>query len=312
MDTILELKNVTKIFSGHGIIPTKRTTHIAVNDVNLSIKKNTVFGLVGESGCGKTTLARSILLLDPPSHGHIQYKGKNLERLSRKQLMPYRKKMQIVFQDPHSALNPKMSIFQSMKEGLVNRNHPKNKIKEKITELLDLVGITPSHMNRFPHEFSGGQKQRIVIARALSMEPELLVLDEPVSSLDVSIQAQIINLLMDLKQKLNLTYFFISHDLNLVSYLSDRIGVMYQGRLIEMADTEQILKEPIHPYTLKLYSSSPGKMNIGTKNKQNEKAASLSAELPDGFSFFQTPGHETGSFEMISIKDSHLVGCYRN
>ncbi len=304
MKNILELQNITKSFSGHGILPSKRTAYKAVNNVSFTIKENTIFGLVGESGCGKTTLARSILLLDPPTRGEILYNNTPITGLTGKKLLPYRMKMQIVFQDPHSALNPKMSIYKSMREGLVNRHYPKARIKDRIKELLELVGITPSHMHRFPHEFSGGQKQRIVIARALSMEPELLVLDEPVSNLDVSIQAQIINLLLDLKDKISLTYLFISHDLNLVSYLCDRIGVMYRGRIVELADTEDIMSNPVHPYTLKLFSSSPGKMGTDTGRKEPP------VNPPEGYSFSETRNTEGDTFSLVSVKNSHMVGCY--
>jgi oligopeptide/dipeptide ABC transporter ATP-binding protein len=175
--------------------------------------------------------------------------------------------MQIVFQDPNSALNPKMRIEDSMAEGLVNRRYPARKRTRRIKQLLDLVGIAAAHRSRYPHEFSGGQKQRIVIARALCMEPDFLILDEPVSNLDVSIQAQIINLLLDLKEELALTYLFISHDLNLVAYFSDCVGVMYQGRLMELGVTEEIMAQPCHPYTMKLFSSIPGKeMTAGQGN----------------------------------------------
>lgn len=307
MKELLQLNNITKIFSGHGLLRSKHSGHRAVNDVSFHINKGSVFGLVGESGCGKTTLARSIMMLDPPSSGEILFEGTDLAGLSSKKLLPYRLRMQIVFQDPHSALNPKMSIYNSMKEGLVNIKYPANRIKERIQELLDLVGITPAHMNRFPHEFSGGQKQRIVIARALSMEPEVLILDEPVSSLDVSIQAQIINLLMDLKQKLDLTYLFISHDLNLVAYLSDRIGVMYKGRIIELGDTESIMDSPRHPYTLKLFSSAPGHMEIKEEKEQRDNPTP-----PAGYSFVPPAVLEETDFSLVSISDSHMVGCYKN
>lgn len=304
MEKLIELKNIIKVFRSHKLISVKKDDYVAVNDVSLDIQKNTIFGLVGESGCGKTTLARSVMLLDPPSSGEILYNGKNIADISKKELHSYRSRMQIVFQDPNSALNPKMSIYNCMKEGLVNKKYPKNKMDNKIKELLDLVGISPNHMNRFPHEFSGGQKQRIVIARALSMEPEFLVLDEPVSNLDVSIQAQIINLLLDLKDEFSLTYLFISHDLNLVSYLSDQVAVMYKGQVVETAETEKIMEKPVHPYTLKLFSSAPGK----DSNNLFEADESYSNGLPEGYSYFSPKINSI--LELIDIGDGHRVGCY--
>jgi len=259
MDHFIEIKNLVKDFYGRGILNRRKPALRAVDRVSFNIGRNTVFGLVGESGCGKTTLVRSILYLDPPTSGEIRIDGTSLDQLSSHQLRSFRKRMQIVFQDPNSALNPKMRIEDSLAEGLVNRGFPAVERDRRIKRLLDLVGISPSHRSRFPHEFSGGQKQRIVIARALCMEPDFLVLDEPVSNLDVSIQAQIINLLLDLKKELALTYLFISHDLNLVGYFSDRLGVMYQGRLVELASADQIMRNPCHPYTRKLFSSVPGK-----------------------------------------------------
>ncbi len=304
MEKLIELKNIIKVFKSHKLISVKKDNYVAVNNVSLDIQKNTIFGLVGESGCGKTTLARSVMMLDPPSSGEIIYNGKNISGISRKELHPYRSRMQIVFQDPNSALNPKMSIYNCMKEGLVNRKFPKDKMDSKIKSLLDLVGISPNHVNRFPHEFSGGQKQRIVIARALSMEPEFLVLDEPVSNLDVSIQAQIINLLLDLKDEFSLTYLFISHDLNLVSYLSDEVAVMYKGEIVETAKTEKIMKKPMHPYTLKLFSSAPGK----DSNNLFEADDSYREGLPEKFTYF--PPNPDSTLQLIDIGEDHRVGCY--
>lgn len=304
MDKLIELKNISKVFKSHKLISVRKDEFIAVNNVSLDIEKNTIFGLVGESGCGKTTLARSVMLLDPPGSGKIFFDGKDITSLSGKELRSYRSRMQIVFQDPNSALNPKMSIYNCMKEGLVNLRFSKEKINTRIKELLDLVGISFSHVNRYPHEFSGGQKQRIVIARALSMEPEFLVLDEPVSNLDVSVQAQIINLLLDLKDEFSLTYLFISHDLNLVSYLSDHVAVMYKGQVVETAVTEKIMNTPLHPYTLKLFSSAPGKNSF----ELFEADESYREGLPEGYTYF--PSGQDSLLQLIDTGEGHRIGCY--
>lgn len=258
MERFVELQNLVKQFKPRGLRRLAGDAVRAVDGVSLSIPRGSVFGLVGESGCGKTTLSRSLLYLDPPTSGKVWVKDTLLSDLPRKKLREFRTVMQIVFQDPNGALNPKMRISASLKEGLVNRGMPRQQIDERIDSLLDQVGIAPSGKNKYPHEFSGGQKQRIVVARALTMEPEFLVLDEPVSNLDVSIQAQIINLFIDLKDRFDLTYLFISHDLNLVSFLSDEIAVMYNGRIMESAPTEELIRRPLHPYTKKLYASVPG------------------------------------------------------
>lgn len=262
MDHFIKINSLVKAYHGAGFLNRKRQSVLAVDRVSFDIERNSVFGLVGESGCGKTSLVRALLYIDPPTSGDIWFDGTRLGDLSSSGLRSFRKRMQIVFQDPNSALNPKMRIAGSLEEGLINRGLTATDRTKYIKKLLDMVGIPFAHRTRYPHEFSGGQKQRIVIARALSMEPDFLILDEPVSNLDVSIQAQIINLLLDLKTELALTYLFISHDLNLVAYLSDRIGVMYQGRLVELASTEAIMTSPCHPYTRKLFSSVPGRQSI--------------------------------------------------
>ncbi|MCD6122020.1 MAG: ABC transporter ATP-binding protein [Spirochaetales bacterium] len=283
VDTILEVKELTKIFHSHSLLkglasingkkePGESSGNFkAVDKVSFNVKKNTVFGLVGESGCGKTTLARSILYLDPPTSGDVIIDGINLKELSSRELRLFRKRIQIVFQDPNSSLNPKLTIKTSLEEGLKNQKYPRNQISERVDELLEHVGIPASYKTRYPHEFSGGQKQRMVIARALTLNPDFLVLDEPVSNLDVSIQAQIINLLMDLKKQFSLTYLFISHDLNLVSYLSDEVGVMYKGRIVERGSVLDIMKTPLHPYTKKLLFSIPG----NTEKYRNKEEAEL-------------------------------------
>ncbi|MEW6549160.1 MAG: ATP-binding cassette domain-containing protein [Spirochaetota bacterium] len=257
MEQLIECRDVVKIHRGRGLGGGSRGFK-AVDGINLSIGKKESFGLVGESGCGKTTFARALMYLDPPTSGSVRFDGVELGSLGHRELRKFRKRMQIVFQDPNSALNPKMSIFDSLSEGLINRGIDKEERGRRIKDLLDLVGISYSYKNRFPHEFSGGQKQRIVIARALSMEPDFLLLDEPVSNLDVSIQAQIINLLSDLKKEFSLTYLFISHDLNLVSYMCDTIGVMFKGKIVEQAPTDRLVESPTHPYTRRLLASIPG------------------------------------------------------
>jgi oligopeptide/dipeptide ABC transporter ATP-binding protein len=257
MEHLIEAREVVKVHRGRGLGGAKRGFR-AVDGLSLTIDRNQSYGLVGESGCGKTTFARALMYLDPPTAGSIRFDGVDLSKLGRREFRKFRKRMQIVFQDPNSALDPKMSIQASLSEGLINRGIGEAERTARIKDLLELVGISYAYRDRFPHEFSGGQKQRIVIARALSMEPDFLVLDEPVSNLDVSIQAQVINLLSDLKDKFSLTYLFISHDLNLVSYMCDTIGVMFKGKIVEEAPSELLVSAPSHPYTRRLLASIPG------------------------------------------------------
>ncbi len=254
---ILEVSRLEKRYSASGILQRTGSGLKAVDGVSFEVAAGSTFGLVGESGCGKTTLARALLYLDPPTAGEVRFEGTPLGALSRPALRKFRRHMQIVFQDPNGALDPKMSIRASMGEGLANLGVNREERRRRTDAALEMVGIQPAHAERYPHEFSGGQKQRITIARALSLSPRLLVLDEPVSNLDVSIQAQIINLLLDLKGRLSLTYLFISHDLNLVAYLADRIAVMFRGRIVELGSTSQILEQALHPYTRRLFASVP-------------------------------------------------------
>jgi oligopeptide transport system ATP-binding protein len=315
MDQLVEIRNLVKEFYGRGLVTRKRGAFRAVDRVSFDIEKNTIFGLVGESGCGKTTVSRALLYLDPPTAGQVRFAGATIGGLSGKALRGYRRRMQIVFQDPNSALNPKMRIGTSLEEGLINLGVPKQERLQRVEEMLELVGISPSHRNRYPHEFSGGQKQRIVVARALTMQPEFLILDEPVSNLDVSIQAQIINLLLDLKDRLSLTYLFISHDLNLVAYLSDRIAVMYRGRIVELGSTEQIMERPLHPYTLKLFSASPmlhGTLQASEKIQENESTTGPTDGCPYAL---QCDRKDSGCLEeepeLQDIGEGHLVACTR-
>lgn len=256
MSALLQIHELNKIHQRTSLSGSRSRKVHAVRDVSFSVEQGETLGIVGESGSGKSTLARAILYLDPPTSGRVVFDGTNLSALSRRQRGEFRKRAQIVFQDPHGALDPRMRIERAVLEGITGERLSPVGRRARASELLTMVGIDPGRMRNFPHQFSGGQKQRIVIARALAMNPDLLILDEPVSNLDVSIQAQIINLLMELKQELNLTYIFISHDLNLIGYVSDRIGVMKNGELVELAFTDSLLAAPVHPYTKELFANA--------------------------------------------------------
>lgn len=230
----------------------------AVDGVDFSIPSGQTLGLVGESGCGKSTVARTVLRLIDPDQGKIVYKGLDISDYTDIEMIPLRKEMQIIFQDPYGSLNPRMTIGRSIEEGLRTAGAPRSERRGRIESLLKMVGMSPDSADRYPHEFSGGQRQRIGIARALSVEPSLIICDEPISALDVSIQAQIINLLKDLQDRLGLSYLFISHDLNVVGYLCNSVSVMYKGRIMENAPSEALFDNPCHPYTLSLLASIPG------------------------------------------------------
>ncbi|GBF11785.1 ABC transporter ATP-binding protein [Tepidibacillus infernus] len=251
-ETILEVKNLQKHFKvGNGVVK-------ALDGVTFSMKKGETLGLVGESGCGKSTTGRTIIRLYEPTGGEVIFKGKKVNNLRGHDLKQFNREMQMIFQDPYASLNPRMTVADIIGEGIDIHNLASGKERlERIYHLLETVGLNREHANRFPHEFSGGQRQRIGIARALAVEPDFIIADEPISALDVSIQAQVVNLLQDLQKERGLTYLFIAHDLSMVKHISDRIGVMYLGNLVELAESIELYNKPLHPYTEALLSAIP-------------------------------------------------------
>lgn len=260
-ENLVEVRNLKMYFPvTSGVVFQKKVADVkAVDDVSFSIKRGETLGLVGESGCGKTTTGRALLQLYKPTSGEVIFDGEDLTKLKSSDIRGFRKRMQMIFQDPYSSLNPRQTCGSIVGEPLLVHKmvNSKNEYREQVEELLSVVGLSPHMMNRYPHEFSGGQRQRIGVARALAVKPSLIVCDEPVSALDVSIQAQVINLLEGLQEKFNLTYLFIAHDLSVVRHISDRIAVMYLGKIVELADRAEIYENPIHPYTKALLSAVP-------------------------------------------------------
>jgi peptide/nickel transport system ATP-binding protein len=257
MSDLVRVSGLSRRYHVGSLGGTRSRTVDALQDVSFSLHRGEVLGIVGESGSGKSTLARTLLGLEPPSAGTVCFDGVDLAGKSRSELRVFRSRAQIVFQDPHGALDPRMRIGASLAEALIRHRLGAPERAARVAGLLEMVGLDPGRHCDYPHQLSGGQRQRVVIARALAPEPELLVLDEPTSGLDVSVQARIINLLMELRARLGLTYLFVSHDLNLISYVSDRIGVMKDGRLIEIASTDEVLSRPRDPYTVGLFQSAP-------------------------------------------------------
>ncbi|RLG98048.1 peptide ABC transporter ATP-binding protein [Candidatus Bathyarchaeota archaeon] len=316
-DVLIECKNVTKCFPLRGVFAKKEKVH-AVEGVSFYIKRGETLGLVGESGCGKTTLARIILGLILPTSGSVFFEGNDIFKFSKRELKEFRRRTAMVFQDPFASLNPRMVIADIVGEPLVIHGIAYGEDKdEMVKELLERVGLKEEHMYRYPHEFSGGQRQRIAIARALAADPEFIVLDEPTSALDVSVQAKILNLLNRLKEELGLTYLFISHDLSVIRHISDRVGVMYLGKLVEEGKREEIFSAPLHPYTAALLATSPKP----DPRERGRKRFFLKGEVP---SAINPPGgcrfHTRCPFaesicaseapHLERLSDTHRVACH--
>jgi len=323
-DVLLEVKNVKKYYPIHKGFMRKKIGEVkAVDDVSLYINRNETLGLVGESGCGKTTLGRCVMRAIEPTEGDVLLhlnKGEepiNITKLDKAQLREIRRHMAIIFQNPYSSLNPRMTVLDIVSEPLNLSGYPKDQIVDRVSELVEMVGLQKRFLNRYPHAFSGGQRQRIGIARALALNPKLVVADEAVSALDVSIQAQILNLLSDLKESMQPTFLFIAHDLSVIEHVSDRVGVMYVGRLVELAPTEEIYLAPRHPYTEALLSAIPRPEPGAAKNRillPGEVANA--ANLPAGCCFhprcrYAKPqcSQEVPVLEEISF--GHYVACHR-
>ncbi|CAH8769090.1 ABC transporter ATP-binding protein [Paenibacillus dendritiformis] len=275
---LLDVRGLKKYFyTSKGLFGKNKQTLKAVDDVSFQIRRGETFGLVGESGCGKSTTGRSIVRLYDVAAGEIRFDGTDLAHLSERELKPFRKRMQTIFQDPYSSLNPGMNVTQLISEPMeIHGFGTKAEHRETVLELLNKVGLKPEHAERYPHEFSGGQRQRISIARALSVKPEFILCDEPISALDVSVQAQVVNMLEDLQAEFGLTYLFIAHDLSMVRHISDRIGVMYLGKLVELAPSDELYNHPAHPYTQALLAAIP----VPDPNAASGAAAMLEGDLP--------------------------------
>jgi oligopeptide/dipeptide ABC transporter ATP-binding protein len=318
-NVILRIEGLKKYFPVHrGFFQRVVGWIKAVDGVDLAIDQGKTMGLVGESGCGKSTIGRLILKLLEQDEGNIIYRDKDISECSQEELKPLRREMQIIFQDPFGSLNPRMTVGQSIEEGLRTLTITgRGERKERVGELLERVGISATVMDRYPHEFSGGQRQRIGIARALSVNPSLIICDEPISALDVSIQSQIINLLEDLQETLGLSYLFISHDLNVVGYISDMVAVMYLGHIMEYAPAEELYDKPLHPYTLALLSAIPDP----EPDKRGERKV-LSGDVPSPFNpppgcKFQgrcplvEPRCKDREINFYPVNEDHAVRCWK-
>lgn len=319
-DYILEVNNLVKHFPlGGGLFSKKQQIVQAVNGISFKVKRGETLGIVGESGCGKSTAGRSIIRLYEPTAGQIIFEGKDITKAKGKDLMELRRNMQMIFQDPYASLNPRMTVGDIVAEALdIHRLARGQKRTNRIFELLKTVGLNPEHANRFPHEFSGGQRQRIGIARALAVNPSLIICDEPISALDVSIQAQVVNMLQELQEKLDLTYLFIAHDLSMVKYISHRIAVMYLGRIVELTSSSDLYANPMHPYTQGLLSAIPiPDPHVEAKRQRIVPKGNVPSPIdpPSGCYFRTRCPHamKTCAEEAPILKDmgnDHLVACH--
>lgn len=320
---ILSLSHVRKEFAlGGGLFRRPTGSVRAVDDVSLTVEEGETVGLVGESGCGKSTLGRIAIRLLPATSGEVRFEGKDITHTPERELRPLRRRMQIVFQDPMSALDPRMTVGESVAEGLHAHGlvTSKSEGEARVAALLEKVGLRPEHQRRHPHELSGGQRQRVVIARALAVEPRFIVCDEPVAALDVSIQAQIVNLLSDLSDELGLSYLFVAHDLSVVRFMSDRVAVMYLGRIVELASADEIYEAPAHPYTKALLSAIPVPDPSAARGRER---VVLGGDVPSptapppGCTFHpRCPIAEKGLCdkerpELVELRPKHFVACHK-
>lgn len=318
-DVLLQVDGLVKHFDLSQGFFGRRAILQAVDDVSFHIFRGETLGLVGESGCGKTTVGRTVLKLYEPTAGKIVFDGRNITGLSEKAMLPLRKRMQVIFQDPYASLNARMTVGDIVGEPLeIHRIARGKERRELVMELLQKVGLSPDHINRYPHEFSGGQRQRIGIARALAVSPDFIVCDEPISALDVSIQAQVVNLLEDLQKDMGLTYLFIAHDLSMVKHISNHIGVMYLGKLVELAGSGELYRNPLHPYTRALLSAIPVPDPDAAEEKQRIilKGDVPSPINPPGGCRFRTRCQYARAIcgesvpQMVEVGPDHLVACH--
>ena len=317
-DTLLRVEDLKIYYPVAGSGFGKKEFVKAVDGVTFEVKKGEVFGIVGESGCGKSTLGRGVCKLENLTSGHVYLDGEDITEYNDRRMRSIRKKVQMVFQDPYASLNPRMSVFDIIAEPLLVHHLYQDKadLEKKVLDLLHRVGLDDYHANRYPHEFSGGQRQRIGIARALAVEPSLIIADEPVSALDVSIQAQVLNLLNELKHDLDLTYIFVAHDLSVVEYISDRVGVMYLGNFVEVGEKEKIYSNPMHPYTQALLSAVPVPDPTAKRERILLEGSIPSAHKPPTGCKFHTRCPKcmecckTQTPERYEVDDGHYVYCH--